>query len=188
LYLNTIKGQITWPQHISPVAKDLLSKFLHRRPEERLGSRGIQDIKSHPFFTGLDWSKLEVRGLQPPFKPPPTDEKWNLDEPDYDDPTLLNEWLRNNSVENIEHVKNAQGAFPDFTFSERSALDSSPRLSVDSLRSHSDSELDTARRSGGLDLAQDSSDSEEDMLRELSDDSEGAHFSDDKGEFVFDTS
>lgn len=70
LYLNTIKGNITWPSTMSEEAKDLLQGLLHRRPEQRLGSRSVNDIKSHPFFHGLDWEKLEAKEIEPPFKPP----------------------------------------------------------------------------------------------------------------------
>lgn len=137
LYLNTIKGQITWPPSMSPLARDLLSRLLHRRPEERLGSRSVDDIKQHHFFDGLDWAKLEKKKVTPPFKPPPVDEKWNLGEPDFDDPSLMNEWLRNNSIENMENVRKAQGAFPDFSYSAHSELDSAESFtdSMGSLRS-----------------------------------------------------
>eukprot|EP01122_Echinamoeba_exundans_P013060 TRINITY_DN5635_c0_g1_i1.p1 TRINITY_DN5635_c0_g1~~TRINITY_DN5635_c0_g1_i1.p1 ORF type:complete len:931 (+),score=210.61 TRINITY_DN5635_c0_g1_i1:146-2938(+) len=144
LYLNTIKGQITWPPSMSPLARDLLSRLLHRRPEERLGSRSIEDIKNHPFFNGLDWARLEKKKVTPPFKPPPVDEKWNLGEPDFDDPSLMNEWLRNNSIENMENVRKAQGAFPDFSYSAHSELDSAESFtdSLGSMRSDQIEESD----------------------------------------------
>jgi len=70
LYLNTIRGNINWPSSMSEAAKNLLQRLLHRRPEERLGSRSVNDIKSHAYFIGLDWNKLEAKEIEPPFKPP----------------------------------------------------------------------------------------------------------------------
>jgi serine/threonine protein kinase len=148
LYLNTIKGQITWPPSMSPLARDLLSRLLHRRPEERLGSRSIEDIKNHPFFNGLDWARLEKKKVTPPFKPPPVDEKWNLGEPDFDDPSLMNEWLRNNSIENMENVRKAQGAFPDFSYSAHSELDSAESF-TDSLGSMRSDQLEESDEGAG---------------------------------------
>lgn len=52
--------------HLSAAAKDLILKFL-TDPENRIGSRSVQDIKSHPFFRGIDWEHL--RSMKPPFKP-----------------------------------------------------------------------------------------------------------------------
>ena len=58
-------NQSSWP----PEAVDLLKKLLDRRPEERLGARGAEDIKAHPFFAGIDWRKLLARKYEPMFKP-----------------------------------------------------------------------------------------------------------------------
>ena len=33
------------------------------------GSDGVQEIKRHPFFSGIDWNKLLRKDLDPPFKP-----------------------------------------------------------------------------------------------------------------------
>jgi len=51
---------------ISPEAEDLIRRLLCDQ-EERLGSNGIDDFKSHPFFKGIDWNKL--REQTPPFVP-----------------------------------------------------------------------------------------------------------------------
>lgn len=116
LYINTIKGQITWPEGISSEAKDLLSKLLHRRPEERLGSNGITEIQNHPFFASLDWEAVYQKRVTPPFLPASVDEAWDLSGPDFNNPIIVSEWMRSPSVENPENARRAQNEFVDFSF------------------------------------------------------------------------
>lgn len=50
----------------SEAARSLIDGLLEVEPEKRLGSGGIQEIKSHAFFNGLDWSAVESRTITPP--------------------------------------------------------------------------------------------------------------------------
>jgi len=52
-------------EHLSPACYSLLTGFLCD-PKERLG-REIDKIKSHPFFSGVNWSNL--LSMPPPFIP-----------------------------------------------------------------------------------------------------------------------
>jgi len=58
--------------NLSPEAKDLLKRFLCDA-ENRLGANGVGEIKAHPFFKGLDWTKL--RQMKSPFIPIIKDEE-----------------------------------------------------------------------------------------------------------------
>eukprot|EP01125_Pyxidicula_operculata_P012945 TRINITY_DN4265_c0_g1_i2.p1 TRINITY_DN4265_c0_g1~~TRINITY_DN4265_c0_g1_i2.p1 ORF type:complete len:445 (-),score=101.85 TRINITY_DN4265_c0_g1_i2:142-1476(-) len=91
LYINTLKGRVMYPPFMSPVSVDLLSKLLTRKPEDRLGSGplGCEEIKSHPFFCGIDWKKVETKQMTPPFVPKRLDEGWDLSLPDMRDPNLM---------------------------------------------------------------------------------------------------
>lgn len=42
-------------------------KLFERDPSRRLGVVG--DIRAHPFFRAINWSALENREVEPPFKP-----------------------------------------------------------------------------------------------------------------------
>ena len=45
-------------------------QLLQKERERRLGARkDAEEVKAHPFFSNIDWSKLESRELQPPFNP-----------------------------------------------------------------------------------------------------------------------
>ena len=58
---------------ISREAVDLIKYFLfeYRKliadPRDRLGVNGVEEIKAHPFFFGINWSKL--RNTKSPYVP-----------------------------------------------------------------------------------------------------------------------
>ncbi|KAI1077739.1 protein kinase [Whalleya microplaca] len=57
------------PEPFPIAAKDILTKLLNRRPQQRLGANeGASEIKAHPFFDGIDWHKLLQRKYEPAFK------------------------------------------------------------------------------------------------------------------------
>ncbi|EPE31275.1 Protein kinase-like (PK-like) [Glarea lozoyensis ATCC 20868] len=70
------------PEIVPPSAKDLLTKLLNRKPDQRLGANGASEIKAHPFFHSIDWRKLLQRKYEPTFKPNVTDA---LDTKNFDD-------------------------------------------------------------------------------------------------------
>ncbi|XP_027364041.1 serine/threonine-protein kinase tricorner-like isoform X1 [Abrus precatorius] len=63
--MSTCRKIVNWKSHLkfpeearlSPEAKDLISKLLCN-VNQRLGSKGADEIKAHPFFKGLEWDKL----------------------------------------------------------------------------------------------------------------------------------
>jgi serum/glucocorticoid-regulated kinase 2 len=45
-------------------------QLLNRDPKKRLGSKDdVEDIKSHPFFKELSWSKMLKKEIEVPYKP-----------------------------------------------------------------------------------------------------------------------
>lgn len=52
--------------NLSPAATDILKRFV-ADSEVRLGRNGVDEIKNHPFFEGMDWTKL--RQQQAPYQP-----------------------------------------------------------------------------------------------------------------------
>ena len=67
---------ISFPEDVSPEAVDLIKNLLNVDDKLRLGcgKHGARDIKNHPFFASIDWELLELKHVEPPFKPEPFDE------------------------------------------------------------------------------------------------------------------
>ena len=69
---NSIKTeQVKYQKYLSKEAVDLLSKLFIKDPEKRLGSgpNGLNDIKSHPFFSSINWDSILEKKIKPPFTP-----------------------------------------------------------------------------------------------------------------------
>ncbi|XP_023422813.1 ribosomal protein S6 kinase delta-1 isoform X4 [Cavia porcellus] len=51
---------LNMPESVSEEARSLIQQLLQFNPLERLGAgvAGVEDIKSHPFFTPVDWTEL----------------------------------------------------------------------------------------------------------------------------------
>ncbi|XP_019052377.1 PREDICTED: protein phosphatase 2C and cyclic nucleotide-binding/kinase domain-containing protein isoform X2 [Nelumbo nucifera] len=58
-FARIAKGHFTLPQTFSPQAADIITKLLEVDEYIRLGSRGPDSVKSHPWFNGIDWKKFE---------------------------------------------------------------------------------------------------------------------------------
>ncbi|KAJ8258621.1 hypothetical protein COCON_G00176330 [Conger conger] len=56
-----------YPTWITKESKDLMEKLFVREPSQRLGVVG--NIRMHPFFRTINWTALEKRQIEPPFKP-----------------------------------------------------------------------------------------------------------------------
>ncbi|KAI9252421.1 kinase-like domain-containing protein [Phascolomyces articulosus] len=56
---------------VSEECIDLVTKLLDRTPFERIGcgQGGFEQFKQHPWFSQIDWHKLETKEATPPFTP-----------------------------------------------------------------------------------------------------------------------
>lgn len=57
------------PPEWSLESVDLINGLLQRKEELRLGSKGIDKIKEHPWFKDIDWDMLLAQKIPPPFVP-----------------------------------------------------------------------------------------------------------------------
>ena len=54
---------------LSEPVKDILKRLLDRDPTRRLGVKGTDEVKKHPFFATIDWDKLLRKQIPAPFRP-----------------------------------------------------------------------------------------------------------------------
>ncbi|EFP04036.1 hypothetical protein CRE_27685 [Caenorhabditis remanei] len=59
-------GKVKLPSNLSVDGKFLLKRMINRKPEKRITT---DEMKKHAFFRSINWSKLESRDIDPPFKP-----------------------------------------------------------------------------------------------------------------------
>ena len=55
--------------NVSDNAKKLISKLLIKDSGARLGRKGLNEIKSHPFFSGINFEDLKKKKLKVSYKP-----------------------------------------------------------------------------------------------------------------------
>jgi len=70
MYEKILSQELRFPRNFHPETKSLLQGMLTRKVEDRLGTRGASEIKSHPFFSGLSWEDVYKKRLNPVFVPP----------------------------------------------------------------------------------------------------------------------
>jgi len=62
IFQNILAGEVNWPDapdvELSEDCKDLISRLLTINASERLGSNGVSEIKSHPFFANVNWDTI----------------------------------------------------------------------------------------------------------------------------------
>ncbi|GJV99632.1 protein phosphatase 2C and cyclic nucleotide-binding/kinase domain-containing protein [Tanacetum coccineum] len=57
-FAKIAKGQFTLPETFSPEVVDLITKLLEVDEKERLGSKGVDSLKSHNWFNGVNWESI----------------------------------------------------------------------------------------------------------------------------------
>lgn len=70
VFKNIQKGEIEWPEgedELPGPARDLITRLLTPNPHERLGFNGAEEVRMHPFFEGVQWTRLKDQ--EAPLKP-----------------------------------------------------------------------------------------------------------------------
>ena len=55
------------PEGWSLESADFINKLIQRKPINRLGFNGIEELKAHPWLLNFPWQKLENRIIKSPF-------------------------------------------------------------------------------------------------------------------------
>ncbi|XP_018788744.1 PREDICTED: G protein-coupled receptor kinase 1 [Bactrocera latifrons] len=68
----TLTMNVELPDCFTPELRSLLDSLLQREVDKRLGcmGNGADEVKMHPFFSGIDWHQVYVQKYTPPLIPP----------------------------------------------------------------------------------------------------------------------
>eukprot|EP00123_Amoebidium_parasiticum_P012767 comp21558_c0_seq3/m.30092 comp21558_c0_seq3/g.30092 ORF comp21558_c0_seq3/g.30092 comp21558_c0_seq3/m.30092 type:complete len:342 (-) comp21558_c0_seq3:83-1108(-) len=70
LYTYVMAGVFDLPKDLSPAGQNLIKRLLSVDVRSRLGTEGgIQEIKNHVWFRGIDWTALQNLQIKPPHLP-----------------------------------------------------------------------------------------------------------------------
>lgn len=112
-------------------AIDLMKKLLVRDPAERID---IDAVRAHPFFASINWEKLEMKEVEPPFIPPTKElmqnvhehfRNMNVDETIGENPKAVN-GRKASTVANA----NDESHFDEFSFAYDTTRDTFDDLSM----------------------------------------------------------
>mmetsp|Transcript_40528 Transcript_40528/g.94110 ORF Transcript_40528/g.94110 Transcript_40528/m.94110 type:complete len:360 (-) Transcript_40528:96-1175(-) len=72
IYQKVLQGAVEFPRHFDVKSKDLIRRLLTSDRSKRLGcsKAGVEDVKKHKWYKGMDWDLLLTRSVTPPFRPP----------------------------------------------------------------------------------------------------------------------
>lgn len=104
--------RIKYPSFLSKEATSFLKNLLVRN--NRLGSNGVEEIKSHPFFAEIKWDAIENKKIRPPFLPrlrTDTDTKYISSE-------FLSE-LAYDSYQQGDTIESKDDMFKDFSYNNK---------------------------------------------------------------------
>ena len=68
------------PEKWSYEAVDFVNKLIQRKPQQRLGSNGVNEVKQHPWLRELNWKKLLDKEIDSPFVPVMKKDNFDQDE------------------------------------------------------------------------------------------------------------
>lgn len=128
MYELILKAPLKFPSFVPPEAQSLLRGLLDREEFKRLGAGPTdgEEIKSHPFFSDIDWEKLYNREITPPFIPVVGEGESDTK---FFDEEFTSERIVDSVAEVTEDIADAEKAFKDFDFAGNG--DAPPDSAVD---------------------------------------------------------
>ncbi len=107
-------GPLKFPKRIqlSDEAKDVIKKLLERDVNKRLGNKGINEIKEHPFFKDIDFDLIVQKKIPAPYIPNINDKT----DVQYFDEEFTSEEPSNTYIpqKNLDIINANQDKFKDF--------------------------------------------------------------------------
>ena len=97
------------PYNWSNESADFCNRLIQRKPQNRLGYSGPEEVKNHPWFKNFNWEKLVRKELPSPFLP------------EYDAEEYQEQFMKNEDVVNPESTillrrDSIQNLFKEYEF------------------------------------------------------------------------
>jgi len=122
LFNDILNNKPMMPSYFSKDAHDLLTGLMTKSPETRLGNKGTEEIKQHPFFKGVIWEDILSKKRTPPIIPTLTkpDDVRNFDK------TFVNEPVRETPpIQNTKLAADPRNNFTGFSYFQNEILNQS---------------------------------------------------------------
>lgn len=125
MYRKILEAPLTPPAWMSPAAADLCAHLLNRDPAQRYGSQGVEAIKQHAFFAGLDWGALDRKELPPPWTPAVAgaEDTSNIAKEFTSEPAGVTPSPAGMKLRDVMGSGATPPSFSDFTFTHESVID-----------------------------------------------------------------
>jgi hypothetical protein len=69
MHMNPVLKPKDIPESWAPEVADLINQLISRKEDQRLGKTGAKSVKSHPWFSDINWEDIAAKKAQPPFIP-----------------------------------------------------------------------------------------------------------------------
>ncbi|XP_048849397.1 serine/threonine-protein kinase Sgk1-like isoform X2 [Brienomyrus brachyistius] len=118
MYNNILNKDPVLKPNVSNAGRALLEALLHKDRTQRMGARNdFMEVRSHAFFSPINWDDLMAKKTQPPFVPPlagPTDLR-HFD-PEFTHLPVPGSLCNPDSSTVTSSMREAAGAFPGFSY------------------------------------------------------------------------
>lgn len=93
MYQRICRGNYAFPSFVDKLTQSIIDGLLQTDPSKRLGctAAGAEEIKEHPWFTGIDWNKVYNWKYQSPLLPIVSDDSDSSNFADFSDPSTYEE-------------------------------------------------------------------------------------------------
>ncbi|CAI2367461.1 unnamed protein product [Moneuplotes crassus] len=87
MFKNICNHEADFPEDMNPQAQDLIERLIEKDPFDRIGSseEDAQEVMNHPWFSTIDWEKLEKKEIKPPYYPDTSEKGLNYFDTDFTD-------------------------------------------------------------------------------------------------------
>jgi serine/threonine protein kinase len=102
------------PKGWSLECADFINKLIMRKPMDRLGFNGIEEVKNHPWFATVNWRDYYDKKIKPPFV--------NLNIDDAYSRILCSPEKKDMKKRNPEILKKNNSNFRDFIYYDKKSL------------------------------------------------------------------